>query len=376
MPDASVRAGVVTTIIPVYNRPRLLADAVTSVLNQTYRPIEILIVDDGSTDETAMVARAFAAQHPDAVRYLRQDHAGEAYAGCARARNAGLAAASGEFIQLLDSDDLLMADKFATQVAALRAAPACGISYCYAREYPFAEPWPGRPARRTGESFTVLYPDLVLGRIWPSPSPLFRREVVDAIGPFRELVNSDWEFECRAGVLGVRLHHCRVYLADVRNTHGLEGRRRPSGPRATVGVNATTHELMLEHARRAAAPPAVLDVFARRLFVLARQCADAGFEDAAKRCLALAIGSTASPASRRWLSRYGAVSDRVGWQRLARPWESAARRWSRLRWWRSLHVTRWRHRGSVIFESLWRQPATAWPGALIGLWSKHRARRP
>jgi hypothetical protein len=376
MPPANVRAAVVTTVIPVYNRPRLLTDAVTSVLEQTYRPIEILIVDDGSTDETPAIARAFADSHPEIVRYLRQDHAGEPYAGCARARNAGLAAATGEFIQLLDSDDILMPEKFATQVSALRANAGCGISYCYVREYPFAEPWPGRPARRTGETFTTLYPELVLGRIWPSPSPLFRRDVVEAAGPFRELVNSDWEFECRTGALGVQLHHCRAYLADVRNTHRLEGRRQPSGPRPTVAVNATAHELMLDHARRARVPGAMLDRFARRLFALARQCAEAGFEDAARRCLELAIGAAAAPATRRWLMQYGAMSDRLGWQRLARPWESTVRRWMQARWWCALHAARWRHRAGVVFDSLSHQPATAWPRVLGALWVGRSSRGP
>src|SRR5947207_15526114 len=93
----------VTTIIPVHNRPRLLGEAVASVLAQTYRPIEIIIVDDGSTDDTPAVVDAMAARHPSVVRAIHQPNAGPG-----AAREAGRRMARGEFIQYLDSDDGLL----------------------------------------------------------------------------------------------------------------------------------------------------------------------------------------------------------------------------------------------------------------------------
>ena len=66
-----VRRGLVTTIIPVQNEPGLLAEAVASVLAQTYRPIEIVVVDDGSTDDTPQVAERLRERHPDEVVVLR-----------------------------------------------------------------------------------------------------------------------------------------------------------------------------------------------------------------------------------------------------------------------------------------------------------------
>ena len=62
----------VATIIPVFNRPKLLVEAVNSVLAQTYRPIEIIIVDDGSTDDTAKVADKLAEDHPREIRVIHQ----------------------------------------------------------------------------------------------------------------------------------------------------------------------------------------------------------------------------------------------------------------------------------------------------------------
>src|SRR5512143_4106165 len=95
-------AGLVSTIIPVYNRQALLREAVASVLAQSYRPIEIIVVDDGSTDDTLAVCEELAGHRPDVVRTIRISNGGPGLA-----REAGRRFARGEFIQYLDSDDLL-----------------------------------------------------------------------------------------------------------------------------------------------------------------------------------------------------------------------------------------------------------------------------
>src|SRR5438128_9687032 len=106
--------GLVSTIIPVHNRPTLLREAVASVLAQTYRPIEIIVVDDGSTDNTAREVNALAESHPE-VRAIHRDNGGPG-----PARETGRRAAQGEFIQYLDSDALLLPTKFALQVVGVR----------------------------------------------------------------------------------------------------------------------------------------------------------------------------------------------------------------------------------------------------------------
>src|SRR4051795_5577813 len=97
-----MQQGIVSTIIPVFNRPAMLREAVASVLAQTYRPIEIIIVDDSSTDDTPVVIDELAARHPE-VRGIRRPNGGPGLA-----RESGRGEARGEFIQYLDSDDLLM----------------------------------------------------------------------------------------------------------------------------------------------------------------------------------------------------------------------------------------------------------------------------
>ena len=117
-------AGLVSTIIPVHNRAALLREAVASVLAQTYRPIEIIIVDDGSTDDTPGVADSLAAGSPDAIAVVHQGNTGPGLA-----REAGRQKARGEFIQYLDSDDVLLPRKFEFQILGLRSSPECGIAY-------------------------------------------------------------------------------------------------------------------------------------------------------------------------------------------------------------------------------------------------------
>ena len=104
--------GLVSVVIPVHERPRLLADAVHSALAQDHRPLEIIIVDDGSRDATPDVAQSLARRHAPCVRVLRQ-----ARRGVAAARERGRCAARGEFVQYLDSDDLLLPGKLSRQVA-------------------------------------------------------------------------------------------------------------------------------------------------------------------------------------------------------------------------------------------------------------------
>lgn len=108
-------AATITVIIPTFNRAAWLPETVRSVLSQTVSPLEILIVDDGSTDDT----EAVCGQFPEPVRYIRQDNA-----GVGAARNRGAAEARGDWLAFLDSDDLWTTDKLEVQLAALAATGA------------------------------------------------------------------------------------------------------------------------------------------------------------------------------------------------------------------------------------------------------------
>ena len=110
--------GLVSIVIPTYNRAALIGGAIDSVLNQTYRNVEVIVVDDGSSDDTRAVVKRYDAR----VRYVYQPNA-----GVSAARNTGFANARGEFIGLLDSDDRFLPWKLDAQIRVLRQRPEAGM---------------------------------------------------------------------------------------------------------------------------------------------------------------------------------------------------------------------------------------------------------
>ena len=114
-----------SVVIPVYNGEKYLAEAITSVLKQSYRPIEIIVVDDGSTDASLRIAQGFG----DAVRCHTQPHA-----GAASARNRGVGLAAGEYLAFLDADDLWAEKKIERQMA-IALEGAADIVFTYIRNF-------------------------------------------------------------------------------------------------------------------------------------------------------------------------------------------------------------------------------------------------
>lgn len=123
MPDCAGFRPTVTIIVPVYNRAAMAVEAVESCLAQTWRPLEILIVDDGSTDDLASALAGFG----DAVRMKRQSNA-----GLSAARNRGMQMAKGDFVHFLDSDDLLLPAAVARKLDAFARIPDAELCYSLA----------------------------------------------------------------------------------------------------------------------------------------------------------------------------------------------------------------------------------------------------
>ena len=109
----------VSVVIPSYNHARFLADAIQSAMKQTYRPVEIIVVDDGSTDDTEAVVKPFRG-----VRYVKQRNG-----GVTAARNAGLHLSSGSYVVFLDADDRLLAEALDIGIRSLTANPDCALTF-------------------------------------------------------------------------------------------------------------------------------------------------------------------------------------------------------------------------------------------------------
>src|SRR5215212_6268835 len=115
------KAGFVSVVIPCYNQAHFLGEAIESVLSQRYTDVEVIVVDDGSQDDTQGVASSYAARDPR-VRLVRQNNR-----GLAGARNRGLAESRGEYVVFLDSDDRLAEGALEVGVRELEANPDCAF---------------------------------------------------------------------------------------------------------------------------------------------------------------------------------------------------------------------------------------------------------
>lgn len=304
--------GLVSTILPVYNRPELIVEAVGSVLSQTYRPIEVIVVDDGSTDSTGEVLERLCGRHGDEMRVLHQQNGGPG-----RARETGRLTASGEYIQYLDSDDLLWPKKFEQQVAGLESHPECAVSYGWTRCYRLGETPVDVAHKRTAERVPTMFPSFLQSRWWDTATPLYRREIVDKAGGWTDLRNEeDWEYDCRIAGLGIGLHYCEAFVSDTRNGTVDQLSVVGNAP-SKLKDRARAHALILDHARRFGLDRRVPEFqhFARELFLLARQCGAAGLGEESRRLFELAKSASDSDRRNGWDFRiYGALSEVLGWR--------------------------------------------------------------
>lgn len=309
----AVQPGMVSTIIPVHNRPELLRQAVESLLAQTYRPIEIIIVDDGSTDDTPAAIRALVAGEPDLIQAVRI-----ANAGPGPAREAGRLRARGEFIQYLDSDDRLLPEKFELQIATLRAHPDCDIAYGHTRLIDTLGQVLRTPFKWSGRDLPYLFPGLLVDRWWSTHTPLYRRRLTDRIGPWSDLRwSQDWEYDARAGALRTRLVSCHAEVSEhrvhdgVRQTENADWERDPVRLRNRVRLLSA----LWDCAQQAGVTPPSAETrhFARWAFALARQCGAVSLLKECRTCLELAGAAAGTDAvARRGIHAYQLVADLIG----------------------------------------------------------------
>ncbi|NDJ62769.1 MAG: glycosyltransferase, partial [Chloroflexi bacterium] len=164
----------VSVIIPTYNRAQLAREAVESVLAQTYQDFEIIVVDDGSTDDTAEVLAAYS----DRIRYIRQDNS-----GVSAARNHGMRLARGSYIAFLDSDDLFLPNKLAVQVSYFEDHPNVAMTYtAYISVDENLQPLNTHPARE----YPGGHKEMLIACTIATPTVMFRRSILDALEPFDE----------------------------------------------------------------------------------------------------------------------------------------------------------------------------------------------
>lgn len=181
----------VSVIIPTYNRAGLLKLAIDSVLAQTYPHIELIVVDDGSTDDTPRMLEAYG----DRIVVVRK-----ANRGGTAARNSGIEVARGEYFNFMDHDDLMAPAKIEKQVAIMHARPEVGLVHCgFYRIDRDGNPIDKVNFLPEGD----VRPALVQGCFLWSGAPLIRREVIERVGTFDVNVwSSDADLWLRIAIAG------------------------------------------------------------------------------------------------------------------------------------------------------------------------------
>lgn len=207
----------VSVLIPTYNCGKFLGEAIDSVLAQTFTDFEIIVVDDGSTDDTAEVV----ARYPE-VKYFPIQHS-----GVSTARNTAIAKATGEFVVFLDADDLWAPDKLEKQVAYLDEHADCMLVFTKAENF-----YQNEEKDRTERQLELFNSSLERCVI----TCAIRRSVFEKYGVFRTDYphGEDTQFMFRLSISGLSLDHCipealyrrRIHSNNISLTHESAGPNR------------------------------------------------------------------------------------------------------------------------------------------------------
>jgi glycosyltransferase involved in cell wall biosynthesis len=183
-PDLHENPPLVTVVIPCYNQAHFLGEAIESVLSQSYRRFEVVVVDDGSTDETSEVASRY-----EGVRLIRQENR-----GLAGARNRGLGEAKGEFLVFLDADDRLLPGALEAGLGCFEAHPECafvsGQARRIAEDGTLLSPW--RPPHVEEDHYLALLRGNYVGM---HATVMYRRSVFEAVGDFDVTLSASEDYE-------------------------------------------------------------------------------------------------------------------------------------------------------------------------------------
>jgi hypothetical protein len=279
----------VSLVVPSYNVEQYVAEAIDSALAQTYRPLEIVVVDDGSTDSTADVVHAYLG-HPEVV-YVHQENR-----GLAGARNRGIAEARGDVIGLLDADDVWMPQKVERAVAYLGEHPEVGwvTTDCYLlRDHTPTE------ERYYGDMVPVEFPepgpaqlDAIAQRNYMSVACHIRRELFDRFGVFDESLRrtEDYDLWLRFLLGGTSVGRIDEPLGWYRLHAGALSANLQAQWESHLTVLERHLPALWERGARGAA---------REYYDIARRCAKRGDRAAAARFAWMAVRAPDVPLTKR-----------------------------------------------------------------------------
>ena len=195
------KKSLVSVVIIFLNTEKFIQEAIESVVSQTYENWELLLVDDGSTDNSTKISQKYVEKYPGKIRYL--EHNGHQNRGMSASRNLGIHNATGKYIALLDADDIWLPQKLEKQVAILEAQPqtamVCGPTmYWYSWSNDSKEAGIDWLRELNVQANTLVQPPMLFPIFLQNQGPctcslLIRREAIKSIGLFEETFRGQYE---------------------------------------------------------------------------------------------------------------------------------------------------------------------------------------
>ena len=203
----------ISVIIPCYNSERYLLDCLKSVLNQNFKDFEIICIDDGSTDSTHKILKLFQKNHPDLIKVFQLNRG-----GASKARNFGLEHAKGEFIQFLDSDDVILPEKFSKQIKGFNEEIDMVVSD-WGR---FDVTLKNKLMENTFVDINKNKLETAICKIIITSNPIYRKHFILKIGGYNESLDcaQDWEFHLRAIFNNVKINYVEGFFLKSREVQG------------------------------------------------------------------------------------------------------------------------------------------------------------
>jgi glycosyltransferase involved in cell wall biosynthesis len=231
----------VSVIIPTYNRQFFLKAAVESIVNQTYRPIECIIVDDGSTDDTKVEVEKIDVEQDNnfSIKYIYQENSGSQVA-----RNEGTRLSKGEFVQYLDSDDLLYPEKIEKQVSFFNNHPECDAV--------FGDWEKGLPDNKEfikASETNDMISELLTVRPVHTLAFLYRREIIDKIGEWDVNIKRNQEIDFQvSGLIEGAVYKYQPQVCGLWRIHDDARIANTTGPKEVLYFFHKWEKLLEERA--------------------------------------------------------------------------------------------------------------------------------
>jgi glycosyltransferase involved in cell wall biosynthesis len=271
----------ITVVVPAYNEERYIAEALDAVFAQTLAPLEVIVVDDGSTDCTVEIVRRFG----DRVRLLQQENR-----GCPGAFDTGFREAEGDFVALCPADDIWEPRKLEWQREALAQHPEVDVVFGAAERFGLATGDHARPARDgmlDGAWFAqAMYPRNLIA----DPSAVVRRSLYLELGGYEPLVGEDYEFWMRALAAGATFYFEPRLVVRLREHGGNLSYR-------ALDIWETNHLIHERYAELARDPELVRRTLAHDLLMIGYCRAALGRSGDARRSFRASLEKRLSPFS-------------------------------------------------------------------------------